>query len=91
MDDLKHPLPEGEERILNRRTALKLGAYAAYTAPILIALATSSKAQGTSGVGGCDFTDPDCEFAKPLSSGGKSSGSRGSGGGGRARGGRRGR
>jgi hypothetical protein len=32
-----------------RRRILKIGAYAAYTAPLLLAMATSAKAQTTSG------------------------------------------
>jgi negative regulator of replication initiation len=34
--------------VLARRRLLKVGAYAAYTAPILLAMATSAKAQTTS-------------------------------------------
>jgi hypothetical protein len=39
---------EGDEAVEARRKVLKLGVYAAYTAPILLAMATSAKAQVTS-------------------------------------------
>jgi hypothetical protein len=38
----------GQEPMEARRKLLKLGVYAAYTAPILLAMATSAKAQVTS-------------------------------------------
>jgi hypothetical protein len=51
MDD-RSPIESAEQAdtaaIEERRRILKIGAYAAYTAPILLAMATSAKAQGLS-------------------------------------------
>lgn len=48
---------------LERRKVLRLGVYAAYTAPVLLAMATSAKAQSGS-TGGVDC-EPDVEICGP--------------------------
>jgi hypothetical protein len=54
MDDRPQMNSEGEDAgdavsdVLERRRLLKVGAYAAYTAPILLAMATSAKAVAVS-------------------------------------------
>ena len=55
---------EGNDAALRRRKVLKLGVYAAYTAPALLAMATAAKAQTGSAIGGeCSVANPEnCGF-----------------------------
>lgn len=60
MENGTHSPESADDGATQRRNLLKLGVYAAYTAPALLAMATAAKAQGASPVGICNPFEGPC-------------------------------